>query len=146
MDGNSWPLREEGININTKKKGGIVIMARRKRTSTSITNAKTRANGLTSINPALDLGNGLTLAAFIAQIGAVEGKLEGYNQKLSELDADLNALETAEGALDELSSRMLAATGVKFGKNSSEYEQAGGTRPSERKSAARKEKVVAPTA
>ena len=33
---------------------------------------------------------------------------------------------------------MLAAVGVKYGKDSTEYEQAGGTRTSERKSPSRK--------
>ncbi len=118
-------------------------MARRKRTSASILAAKTRANGLKSIDPALDLGGNLTLAAFEAAIQGVEDQLDGYNEKLSALDAQLNALETAEASLDELSSRMLAATGVKFGKDSSQYEQAGGTRSSERKAAIRKSKTSA---
>ena len=77
------------------------------------------------------------------QINAVEDQLEAYNQELSSVDAKLNALEIAESTLDELSSRMLAATGVKFGKNSSQYEQAGGTRSSERKPRARKAKTNA---
>ena len=117
-------------------------MARRKRTSTSIENAKARANGLKSIDTALDLGNSLTLASFNTQVKSVEDKLDEYNQKLSDLDAQLNALETAESALDVLSSRMLAATGVKFGKDSTQYEQAGGTRTSERKTAARKSRTT----
>jgi hypothetical protein len=115
-------------------------MARRKRTSPSIEAAKARSNGLKSIDEALDLGNNLTLAAFDAAISDVEKDLNDYNQLLSDLDAALNRLNQSEAALDTLSSRMLSATGVKFGKDSTEYEQAGGTRTSERKAPARKAK------
>ena len=115
-------------------------MARRKRTSPSIEAAKARANGLKSIDPALDLGNSLTLTAFNETITSTETDLNDYNQLLSDLDAALNRLGQSEAALDTLSSRMLAAVGVKFGKDSTEYEQAGGTRTSERKSPARKAK------
>lgn len=117
-------------------------MARRKRMSPSLTNAQTRSASLTSIDDALDLGSGLTLTAFDAKITATSDKLDEYNTKLSELDGLLNELETLEGELDELSSRMLAGVGVKFGKNSDEYEQAGGTRTSERK---KPKKATTPT-
>ncbi len=113
-------------------------MARRKRTSPAVDRAKARTNGLESIDANLDLGNSLTLAAYKLAIADAETKLNDYNRKLSELDADLNVLEATEGTLEELSSRMLAGVGVKFGKDSAEYEQAGGTRSSERKSPARK--------
>jgi len=93
---------------------------------------------LESIGTNLDLGNSLTLAAYNAAIESADGLLSAYNTKLSELDGLLNQLETAETKLDELSGRMLAGVGVKFGKDSDEYEKAGGTRSSERKSSARK--------
>jgi hypothetical protein len=109
-------------------------MARRKRTSDSITRAETRASGLTAIDSKLDLGNSLTLAAYQKSIDDAKTALDEYNSKLSEADALLNAVENAEADLDELSSRMLAGVGVKFGKDSDEYEQAGGTRTSDRKS------------
>ena len=70
-------------------------------------------------------------------------KNDTYNTKLSELDSLLNEIETDEGALDELSTRMLAAVGVKYGKDSDEYEQAGGTKTSDRKSPARKPQPAA---
>ena len=118
-------------------------MARRKRTSPSVESAKGRANGLKSIDAALDLGNELTLAAFDAAIKAVEKDLDDYNQLLSDLDGQLTELESAESTLDELSSRMLAGVRIKFGKDSTQYQQAGGTRTSERKTPLRKSKPLA---
>jgi hypothetical protein len=52
---------------------------------------------------------------------------------LSSLDGDLNKLEAAEDALNDLSERMLAGVGVKFTRDSDEYEEAGGVRKSDRK-------------
>ena len=93
---------------------------------------------LASIDAALDLGNSLTLTADDAKKEAVKKQNDTYNTKLSELDGLLNEVETDEGGLDALSSRMLAAVGVKYGKDSDEYEKAGGTKTSDRKSPTRK--------
>lgn len=120
------------------------IMARRKRTSTSAAFAQSRANSLGSIDPNLDLGNGMTLAAYALAIKGTADKNDAYNTELSKLDGLLNDLEAGEAALDDLSTRMLAAVGVKYGKDSSEYEKAGGTRTSERKPPTRKAKAAKP--
>jgi hypothetical protein len=109
-------------------------MPRRKRSSDSIAHAETRASGLASIDASLDLGNELTLATYRQHITDAKTALDSYNSKLSEVDTLLNTVESRESDLDELSARMLAAVGVKYGKDSDEYEQAGGTRSSERKS------------
>jgi chromosome segregation ATPase len=113
-------------------------MARRKRTSPSIKRAQQRADGLASIGSDLDLGKNHSLKAFQAEIDAVTTKLSEYNTKLAELDGSLNELEKAEAALDDLTSTMLSAVGVTYGKNSTEYEKAGGKRTDERKSPAKK--------
>lgn len=115
-------------------------MARQKRTSASATFAQGRANSLASIDPNLDLANGLTLAAYQQKIADVKTQNETYNTELSKVDGLLNVLETNEKVLDDLSTRMLSAVGNKYGKDSTEYEQAGGTRTSERKPPVRKAK------
>ncbi|MEI9961636.1 MAG: hypothetical protein WDM76_11040 [Limisphaerales bacterium] len=107
--------------------------------------ATTRSAALESIDENLDLGNDLTLAAYNAAIDATEGWLSKYNTTLSEVDGLLNQLEKSETKLDELSGRMLAGVGVKFGKDSDEYEKAGGTRTSERKSSKSKKGDAATT-
>lgn len=112
-------------------------MARRKRTSDALTRAQTRSASLKSIADPLDLGNGLTTETYDAAIAATEGLLNSYNTKLSEIDGLQNQLDQSETELDDLSTRMLAAAGVKFGKDSDEYEKAGGTKTSERARPAR---------
>jgi hypothetical protein len=113
-------------------------MARRKRTSPAVEHASTRSSALESIDMNLDLGNGLTVAAYNKALEDTDALLSQYNTTLSELDGLLTQLEGAEVNLDGLSARMLAAVGVKYGKNSEEYEKAGGTRSSERKTPQRK--------
>jgi len=108
-------------------------MARSKRTSPDIDKAQARATALGSISPTLDLGNGLTLAGYQAKITAAAQKLTAYNTLLSTLDSLMNELEALEQEIKDLSERMLAAVAVKYGKDSNEYEMAGGTRKSERK-------------
>jgi hypothetical protein len=44
-----------------------------------------------------------------------------------------NELDEAEAHINDKSKRMLGATGAQYGPNSSEYEQVGGTRSSDRK-------------
>jgi uncharacterized protein YciW len=106
-------------------------MARRKRTSKVVAKARMRAVLLTSISETLELTEELTLADYRAHITAVEQRLAAYNMKLAELDGMLNDLEAAEKGLNEHTKRMLAAVGVVYGRDSNEYEQAGGTRQSE---------------
>lgn len=118
-------------------------MPRKKNKSEAIVRAESRVASLSSINKNLDLGNGLTLTAFRDTITGAKTALEVYNSKLSELSAMRTDLVKQERDLDDLSSRMLAGVAVKFGKESDEYQQAGGTRTSARKTPKRKAKVPA---
>ena len=116
-------------------------MARQKRTSPIVTKAQTRAAKLSSIDTALDLGNGLTLVAFRTKITDTQTKLDAYNTVLATVDGTNNALVKGEKELADLYERMLSAVGDKYGKDSSEYEVAGGTRKSERKKPTKKAKA-----
>jgi hypothetical protein len=113
-------------------------MPRPKRTSKVLDKANRRAAGLASIDPDLNLGEGLTLAKYRDTISDAQAKLDRYNTLLSQTDEALNTLQAAEKALSDLSDRMLAGVGAKYGKNSDEYEKAGGVRKSERKRPTRK--------
>ena len=110
-------------------------MGRAKRKSTILENAQQRSNSLKAISTTLDLGPGLSFTAFDQAIADTRTKLDDYNQTLTTLDEKQNGLEASEKTLSDLSSRMLAGVGAQFGKDSSQYEQAGGVRISERKRA-----------
>ena len=105
-------------------------MPRSKRRSATTDKADARATALSSINPALELGESLTLAAYKAKIIATRTVLEAYNTLLSNADAALVALEQSESELADLSERMLKGVASEYGRDSVEYEKAGGVRKS----------------
>ena len=122
-------------------------MARiKKQNSTSLEVGATRAAGLASIDAALNLGNGLTLASYQTSVDDAKDKLAAYNTKLSEVDEARHAFRTAETALADLSERMLAGTAAKYGKDSDQYEMAGGTRKSEHRRRTAKAALAVATA
>ncbi|MGC1218982.1 MAG: hypothetical protein WA883_16035 [Phormidesmis sp.] len=109
-------------------------MARQKKTATAVVlKAKSRLQGLKDIDPKLDLGGGMTVAAFEKEVSAMLQKIESYNSMLNAADKVSNELEEMEKQLAYSSSRMLAGVVTRFGRNSSEYEMAGGVRTSDRK-------------
>lgn len=117
-------------------------MARSKRTSTILESARQRLAGMKSITPLPDFGANLKLADYEADINALSGKLDSHNGLLSDVDQSQNELEVIEKSLGDKNVRMLAATKAQYGPDSSEYEQVGGTRRSDRKRpAARKPKL-----
>ena len=107
-------------------------MGRIKRTSKVLDKANLRVAGLRSIGTQ-DFGGGLTSEAYEQAIEDTRAKLDAYNQALSTVDERGNELLASEKTLQDLSERVLAGTGAKYGKNSSEYEKVGGIRKSERK-------------
>lgn len=68
-------------------------MAYKRRSSQVIADAQERATNLKAIDPALDLGGGLTVSAFESEIATVQTALETYNTLLAQADAALNELK-----------------------------------------------------
>ena len=116
-------------------------MGRAKRGSKVLERATRRASSLRSIDPALDLGNGLTLKFYVAAIADTGAKLSAYNGELSASDAAKNDLADSERRLADLSERMLSGVGSKFSKNANEYEKAGGVRKSAKRRPKRTKKA-----
>ncbi|BAY25415.1 hypothetical protein NIES2100_52210 [Calothrix sp. NIES-2100] len=107
-------------------------MARRKRSSRILQKAQLRAYGLKAIDPNLDFGNANSLQNITQQIEQLRAKLMSYNMTLSKIDASKREIERIEKNLSELCERMLLGVAVKYGKDSAEYEMAGGVRKSDR--------------
>jgi 2',3'-cyclic-nucleotide 2'-phosphodiesterase (5'-nucleotidase family) len=106
---------------------------RQKRNSSVLVKAEQRATAISSIDIDLDLGNGLTLSAYWKSISNLREKHQQYNAMLSNLDELYSALKDEERAVREMSEHMLSGVKVRFGRDSYEYEKAGGVRRSERK-------------
>jgi hypothetical protein len=112
-------------------------MAFKKRVSPDLVKAEERVKKLGAINSTLEVG-GLTLPAYQGQVDAARTLLDRYNALLTEADLLADQFDNAETGLKDWSERMLAGVGVKYGKDSPEYEAAGGVRKSERKKPVRK--------
>lgn len=108
-------------------------MARKKRDSKLLAILQNRIAGLKSIDENLDLGAGIGVASLTKTHQALVDALARYNKLLSEVDGALNDVVALELEARDLIERALAGVASKYGKDSSEYEQAGGTRKSERK-------------
>jgi len=108
-------------------------MARRKRDSKLLAILQNRIAGLKSIDENLDLGGGIGVASLTEAYTALADALATYNKLLSDVDAALNDVVARELEARDMIERTLAGVAAKYGKDSSEYEQAGGTRKSERK-------------
>jgi hypothetical protein len=110
-------------------------MTQRRRNSLALTKAERRIEGLQAINPALSFGNGLSIATYTIKVQELREKLAAYNQARSLVDKAQNALLEAERELNDYSEHMLLSVASRYGKNSDEYEMAGGTRKSDRRKA-----------
>ena len=108
-------------------------MSRRKRTSILLEKAERRAAAMQSIDDKLDLGHGMTLEVFKASLENLRQRQNSYNTLLSSVDQAYNQLLEDERSLGELAEKMLIAVKVKYGRDSHEYEMAGGVRKSERR-------------
>ena len=117
-------------------------MGRTKKSTSHYDDAVMRQAGMKSISPTLDLGNGLTVAAYEASITEFRQKLDEYNTSLSEVDLRLNTVKKTEKKLRDLSERMINGVASKYGKDSDEYEMAGGIRKSDRKKIVRIKKAA----
>jgi hypothetical protein len=108
-------------------------MPRQKKTSKIVESASVRLAGIKSIGKDLDLGNGITAKSYNELIEETKKLLEEYNTALSVVDEKLNLYQVKEKELKDLHERVLISVAAKYGKNSNEYEKAGGKKKSERK-------------
>lgn len=108
-------------------------MARRKRDSKWLAVLQRRIAGMKSIDESLDLGGGISVDSLAKTHADLATNLARYNQLLSEADAALNTIGDLELQARDLAERALTGVATRYGKDSSEYEQVGGTRKSERK-------------
>jgi len=93
----------------------------------------TRLAAVKSIDPDLDLGNNITLANYKIQVDLLADKVNAYNTALSTIDDLYNDCIAQIEINKDWNERILTGVATKYGKNSSQYEMAGGKKKSERK-------------
>ena len=116
-------------------------MSRLKRKSKVLETARQRLAGLKQITPKPTFAADLTPEIYEAEIKGVSDDQDRYNGVLAALDEQTNELEAREERLADLSQRILAAVKGLYGPDSSEYEQVGGVRRSDRKRPSRTKKA-----
>ncbi|QFS43364.1 hypothetical protein GXM_00837 [Nostoc sphaeroides CCNUC1] len=104
-----------------------------------------RAASINSIDPKLDLGNGLTLPAFSTLIETMRSKENAYNSALSSLDKLYREMLETEDELGDMTEHMLMAVGTRYGKSSIEYGMAGGVPKNQRRKGLRGEPPTSDT-
>ena len=107
-------------------------MSRRKRTSRILEKAELRSAGLKSIVPSIKFDENYSLEKLISSIEQLRNKLDVYNTALSVVDSSKTEIEEMEKNLSQLCEKMLMVVAIKYGKDSREYEMAGGVRNSDR--------------
>ncbi|XGV96349.1 MAG: hypothetical protein ACAF41_26910 [Leptolyngbya sp. BL-A-14] len=107
-------------------------MTRKKRTSQMLEKAELRAAGLKAVDPTLDFGDARSVTNLTTQIEKLRTKIDAYNTALAIIDSSKAEIAALEKNLGDLADQMLIGVAFKYGKNSPEYEMAGGVRKSER--------------
>jgi hypothetical protein len=107
-------------------------MSRTKRTSRTLEKIELRAAGWRAIDPNLDFGDGRNLQQIATITQQLRLKLDAYNTALTVIDSSQKQIQAYEKTLNELAEKMLIGVAFRYGKDSQEYEMAGGVRKSDR--------------
>ncbi|MCC5627953.1 hypothetical protein LC613_07315 [Nostoc sphaeroides CHAB 2801] len=107
-------------------------MPRRKRNSRILEKAEFRVAGLKAIDPNINFNDTCNLQNLTQLIDNFHNMLDEYNAALAMIDSSRKKLDEMEKTLSQVSDKMLMGVGFKYGKNSNEYELAGGVRDSDR--------------
>ena len=111
-----------------------------------LTSAITRISGVKSIAADLDLGNGLNVASYQTAITELEELIDTHVTQVAQLGELKNRILEKEKVLRDFSERMLIGVGAKYGKDSNQYQMAGGTKKSLKKKPKRPANPAPPAA
>ena len=114
-------------------------MSIKKRSSIPLAKAKNRSSAIRGIDATYKLSATLTAIAYELKVKLKEldYALTSHNDFLGLVDESANQLDSLEKDM-VMNSRFLAGIAASYGRDSNEYEKAGGTRTQDRKRAARK--------
>jgi hypothetical protein len=104
----------------------------KKRSSQILKKAQFRVAGLKAIDPNINFDDTYNLKNLTQLIEQFHNMLNDYNAAIAMIDSSKKKLDEMEKNLSHISDKMLMGVGFKYGKNSNEYELAGGVRDSER--------------
>jgi hypothetical protein len=100
--------------------------------SKSLPKSRRRLAGLKYLTPNLDFGNGISIQGFALKIDLMQAKLDAHNALVTEFTekvvASRDEIRKLDESLSETAERMLNTVAVLYGRNSKEYELAGGVK------------------
>jgi aspartate ammonia-lyase len=108
-------------------------MARKAKTDRELMPQRVRLSKIKSVRADYKANDEVSVAKLDATIKDSERILDEYNQMLSAIDAKSNEYDASIKKGANIGALLLDAVGIEYGKDSDEYEMAGGTRTSERK-------------
>ena len=105
-------------------------MARLRRNSRELDILDSKIEAMKKINPALDPGFGITVAACTQFVNTVRSLIADHNKLIEQVDISTTNLNDYEKKANEMSSNIRKAACISFGADSLELEIVGGTRRS----------------
>lgn len=107
-------------------------MTRKKHRSRILQKAEFRVAGLKAIDPNITFNDTCNLQNLTQLIEQFYNMLDDYNAAIAVIDSSRTKLEEMEKTISNISDKMLVGVGFKYGKDSNEYQLAGGVKDSER--------------
>lgn len=107
-------------------------MSRQKKSSRILKKVELRVAALKAVDPQMDFGNNRSLDHLMQFVTQIRTRLDAYNTALAVIDSSKTEIQQLEKTMADLAEQMLLGVAFKYGKDSSEYERAGGVRKSER--------------
>ncbi|BAZ01894.1 hypothetical protein NIES37_59010 [Tolypothrix tenuis PCC 7101] len=107
-------------------------MARKQRTSRILEKAQFRVTRIKVFDPNITFDDNCNLQNLTQLIQQFQTMLNEYNDAMAVIDSSRTRLDEIEKSLSLISDKMLVGVGLKYGKDSSEYELAGGVKESDR--------------
>jgi len=103
-------------------------MTNKVKQSKALEKAEARVKGMQSVGAAIDLGNGISLNNYITKTKSLRQQVESYNALMETLEQSRKNIAQAEQDLNDFSEHMLLGVAAVYGKQSKQYEHAGGKR------------------
>ena len=107
-------------------------MTRKKKSSAVLEKTEERMIGFRSIDANLNFDDSINLTYLTSLTTQLRDQVNQYNMLLAELDTAKGDMEILEKSIREISERMVSGIAFRYGKDSREYEMAGGVRKSDR--------------
>ena len=118
-----WPIHLSLVNTMSFQK---------RKSNQTLEQAEMRAASLKAIDSNLDFGDNRSIKTLDKQIDELQDSINTYNTAVANLGNLRSQIKAKKKELRNLTTQMLLGVAFTYGKDSLEYEMAGGVRKSER--------------